>query len=68
MRNKKRKLTLSRDTIRQLEGSDLGAAAGGVNRPTAWSRCETCGSCAQTCTPGCVGSNHTCITICPCTP
>lgn len=67
MNKKTRKLTLSRDTIRQIEGRDLEQAAGGA-RPTAWSKCETCGSCAQTCTPGCVGSNHSCITICPCTP
>jgi hypothetical protein len=68
MNKKAKKLTLSRDTIRQLESYEMGQAVGEAKPQTAWTRCETCGSCAQTCTPGCVGSNHTCITICPCTP
>lgn len=66
--NKKgfKRLTLSRETLRGLETEELGQAEGGA--ATRWTKCETCTSCAQTCTPGCVGSQQTCITICPCTP
>lgn len=65
--NKKgfKRLTLSRETLRGLETEELDKAVGGATR---WTKCETCTSCAQTCTPGCVGSQQTCITICPCTP
>jgi len=69
MKTKKlRKLALSRETLRTLEGQQMKTlVAGGSGCPT----CVTCeascyGSCEYSCYNSCGGSCYTCEVSCPC--
>ena len=59
-----RKLSLSGETLRNLRGEELEAAAGAWTRTCTWAV-----SCLQICgTLGCDSNgNATCFTVCPCT-
>jgi hypothetical protein len=68
---KKRKLTLSRETLRNLETGQISHVAGASGCPTcADQTCASCyGSCFETCTndPSCWGScGGTCEYSCHC--
>lgn len=63
-----RKLSLSRETLRTLQGQEMKAlVVGGSGCPTcADASCETCWSCDYTCYASCTGSCFTCDHSCPC--
>jgi hypothetical protein len=67
---KKKKLTLSRETLRILEAGQMTPVVGGSGCPTCAD--QTCGSCygscfeSCTCDMSCLGSCNTCDHSCPC--
>ncbi len=64
---KKKKLTLSRETLAHLESRGLravrGASANTCTQCTDWVTCATCESC-DTCPPWCVISETLCLSAC----
>ena len=64
MKRKMRKLSLSRETLRSLNPSYLGAAVGGLSLQTCFEdTCDTCDTC-NTCFTNCGTCNGSCQATC----
>ena len=66
MKNKGKKLTLNKETVRRLTDEELKGVAGG--NPTHGNTCATCGTCTitqDTCDCTCRGDTSPCCLSCP---